>query len=166
MMHFCNLLVLLKCFLYVEGLNLNCVRPSMDRNIQGVNYHQYRARICWVVVQLNSNRQSGCKTAVSTSLIPSSKLLVYLWGLPSLCSPQCLHFRFCCCFFFTTCVWHNDFLQSVRFNDSRGSRELRLFGTLLYVCTQAVALQPMIGIHSIQYIKSFMAFVKVGLLCA
>jgi hypothetical protein len=54
----------------------------------------------------------------------------------------------------------------VRFNDSRGSRELRLFGTLLYVCTQAVALQPMIGIHSIQYIKSFMAFVKVGLLCA
>lgn len=148
MMHFCNLLVLLKCFLYVEGLNLNCLRPSMDRNIQGVNYHQYQARICWVVVQLKSNRQSGCKTAVSASFIPSLKLLVYLPGLPSLCSPQCLHFRFCCCFFYPTCVWHNDFLHSVRVNDSQGSRELRLFGTLLYTCTRAVALQPMIGIHS------------------
>jgi hypothetical protein len=36
----------------------------------------------------------------------------------------------------------------VRVNDSQGSRGLRLFGTLLYVCTRAVALQPMIGIHS------------------
>lgn len=144
----------------------NCVTPSMDRNIQGVNYHQYQARICWVVVQLNSNRQSGCKTAVSASLIPSSKLLVYLPGLPSLCSPQCLHFSVVAAFFYATCVWHNDFLHSVRVNDSQGSTELRLFGTPLYMCIQAVALQPMIGIDSIQYIKNFVALVKVGLLCA
>jgi hypothetical protein len=115
MMHFCNLLVLLKCFLYVEGLNLNCLRPSMDRNIQGVNYHQYQARICWIVVWLNSNRQSGCKTAVSASLVPSSKLLVYLPGLPSLCSSQSLHFRFCCCFFLCNlCMtqWLSSFCES------------------------------------------------------